>query len=175
MYCDYPLVHAEERLARAAVLDAARIQLSPQQAFAKFEASEAPDRVWIAMLDGRPAYRFGFQDAQVIVYADNGEMLDSVSREMGLRIAAAWTGRTWSLASVVRKANNLCSPDSFARTPPLRTQREPGRHFAAVLILAVAGRGHEAAKARLEPGAPIGAGGVAHIGDGAAGNVGRRR
>ena len=49
----------------------------------------------------------------------------------------------------------------------------PGRHFAAVLILAVAGGGHEATKARLEPGAPVGAGGVPHIGNGAAGNVGR--
>ena len=34
MYWDYPLVHAEERLARAAILDASRIQLSPEQAFA---------------------------------------------------------------------------------------------------------------------------------------------
>ena len=93
MYCDYPLVHAEERLARAAILDASRIQLSPQQALAKLETSEAPDRVWIAMLDARPVYRFGFGDAQVIVYADNGEMLDSVSRALGLRIAAAWTGQ----------------------------------------------------------------------------------
>jgi hypothetical protein len=93
MYCDYPLVHAEERLARAAILDASRIQLSPEQAFAKLEASEAPDRVWMATLDGRPVYRFGFGDAQVIVYADNGKMLDSVSREMGLSIAAAWTGQ----------------------------------------------------------------------------------
>jgi PepSY-associated transmembrane protein len=91
MYCDYPLVHAEERLTRAATLDASRIQLSPEQAFAKLEAVETPDRVWIAMLDARPVYRFGFGDAQAFVYADNGEMPDSVSREMGLRIAAAWT------------------------------------------------------------------------------------
>jgi hypothetical protein len=100
MYCDYPLVHAEERLARAAVLDGSRIQLSPEQAFAKLEASEAPDRVWITMLDARPVYRFGFGSDEVIVYADNGEMLDSVSREMGWRIAAAWTGRQQSDARV---------------------------------------------------------------------------
>jgi hypothetical protein len=100
MYCDYPLVHAEERLARAAILDASRIQLSPEQAFAKLEAVETPDRVWIAMLDARPVYRFGFGDAQVIVYADNGEVLDSVSREMGLRIAAAWTGQLAARAQI---------------------------------------------------------------------------
>jgi hypothetical protein len=80
MYCDYPLVHAEDRLARAAILDVSRIQLSPEQAFAKLEASEAPERVWIAMLDGRPVYRFGFGSDQVIVYADSGEVLGAVSR-----------------------------------------------------------------------------------------------
>lgn len=98
MYCDYPLVHAEERLARAAILDASRIQLSPEQAFAKLEASEAPDRVWITMLDGRPVYRFGFGSDQVIVYADSGELLGAVSRETGVRIAAAWTGQQQSSA-----------------------------------------------------------------------------
>ena len=98
MYCDYPLVHAEERLERAAILDASRIELSPEQAFAKLEASEAPDRVWITMIDARPAYRFGFRDAQVIMYADNGEVLDSVSRELGLKIATAWTGQSQSSA-----------------------------------------------------------------------------
>jgi len=56
------------------------------------------------MLDARPVYRFGFADAQVIVYADNGEMLDSVSREMGLRIAAAWTGQRQSDARVSEPA-----------------------------------------------------------------------
>src|SRR5579863_1431 len=100
MYCDYPLVHAEERLARAAILDASRIQLSPEQAFAKLETSETPDRVWLTMLDARPVYRFGFHGAQVIVYADNGEVLDSVTREMGWRIAEAWTGQPQSDAPV---------------------------------------------------------------------------
>jgi hypothetical protein len=104
MYCDYPLVHAEERLARAAILDASRIQLSPEQAFAKLGASEAPGRVWITTLDGHPAYRFGFGEAQVIVYADNGEVLDSVSREMGVRIAAAWTGQSPSSAQASQPA-----------------------------------------------------------------------
>src|SRR5579863_5241746 len=113
MYCDYPLVHAEERLARAATLDAARIQLSPEQAFAKLQAVETPERVWIAMLDARPVYRFGFGDAQAIVYADNGEALDSVSREMGLRIAAAWTGQALNSA----QASRSNAPDQWTVYP----------------------------------------------------------
>jgi len=98
MYCDYPLVHDEERLARAPILDASRIQLSPEQAFAKLEASETPDRVRITMLDARPVYRFGFGSDQAIVYADNGEVMGAVSRDSGLRIAAAWTGQAQSSA-----------------------------------------------------------------------------
>jgi hypothetical protein len=93
MYFEYPLIHPEDRLARAAELDASRILLSPEQAFARLDAVETPDHVRITMLDGRPTYRFGFGGSQVIVYADTGEPLGAVSREMGMRIAAAWTGQ----------------------------------------------------------------------------------
>ena len=113
MYCDFPLVRAEERLARAPAIDASRIQLSPQQAFAKIEPSDAPDRVRITMLDGRPAYRFGFRDAQVVEYADNGEVLGAVSRETGLRIAAAWARQSPAAA----QARQVDEPDQWTVYP----------------------------------------------------------
>ena len=113
MYWDYPLVHAEERLARAALLDASRIQLSPEQAFAKLEAVETPDRVWLTMLDARPVYRVGFGGSQVIAFADNGEVLGRVSREMGLRIAAAWTGQPAGAARI----DEPSAPDQWTVYP----------------------------------------------------------
>src|SRR5215469_340234 len=58
MYCDYPTVGAEDRLARAKPIDGARIRLSPPEAYARLNAIEAPTGCRLVMFDGRPAYRF---------------------------------------------------------------------------------------------------------------------
>jgi hypothetical protein len=90
MYCEYPVVRARDRLARAAPLDAARIRLSPEEAYRRLGAVEPPSEVRIAMFDGRPAYRFAFGSDSLLVYADDGQLQDDFPAPLTLRIAAAW-------------------------------------------------------------------------------------
>ena len=59
MYWDYPAVGAEERLLHAPPIDANRIKLTPAEAFAALGGERDPAGVQLAMLDGRPVYRFG--------------------------------------------------------------------------------------------------------------------
>jgi PepSY-associated TM region len=99
MYCEYPAVRARDRLARAEPLDAARIRLSPQQAYARLDAVEPPTEVRLAMFDGRPAYRFLFGRDSLLVYADNGQLQDDFPAPLTLRIAAAWTSQSPALAT----------------------------------------------------------------------------
>ena len=93
MYCEYPVVRARDRLARAEPLDAGRVHISPQQAYARLEAVEAPSEVRLAMFDGRPAYRFLFGRDSLLVYADNGQLQDDFPAALTLRIAAAFAGQ----------------------------------------------------------------------------------
>ena len=93
MYCEYPVVRARDRLARAQPLDSGRIRLSPQQAYARLEAVEPPTEVRLDMFDSRPAYRFLFGRDSLLVYADNGQLQDDFPASLTLRIAAAWVGQ----------------------------------------------------------------------------------
>lgn len=93
MYWYYPSVDAVKRLARAAPLDASRIQIPPEEAYARLELGGSPDRVRITMLDGRPVYRFHYDSEQLVAYADDGEVLTEIRPEQALRIASAWTGQ----------------------------------------------------------------------------------
>jgi hypothetical protein len=90
MYFPYPQIDAATRLERAEILDTSRIQLSPARAFAACGSAQPPSRVLLAMLDGRPAYRFFTSGQQTMVFADTGERLDSVSEDVSRRIAANW-------------------------------------------------------------------------------------
>src|SRR5438067_1284225 len=87
MYCDFPLVSAEQRLAKSPALDGSRIRLSPSEAYTKLDAQEAPAEVRVATVDGRPVYRFRFKTSQMGIFADNGDLLDTVPSEMARRIA----------------------------------------------------------------------------------------
>jgi hypothetical protein len=92
MYWQYPMVSQADRLNHAAVLDGSKIQLSPAEAYARLGADLPPPRqVHLEIFDQRPAYKFGQQADQSIVYADNGELQTKVPAEMTRRIAAAWT------------------------------------------------------------------------------------
>ncbi len=91
MYWQYPMVSQADRLNHAAVLDGSKIQLSPAEAYARLGADLPPPRqVHLEIFDQRPAYKFGQQADQSIVYADNGELQTKVPAEMTRRIAAAW-------------------------------------------------------------------------------------
>ena len=98
MYWYYPEVDAAGRLARSATLDASRIRISPEQAYARLELAQPPDRVRIVMLAGRPVYRFHYGPLQSIVYADDGQLLTTIPPDAAMRIASAWTGQPQSAA-----------------------------------------------------------------------------
>ena len=99
MYCPFPSVETADRLLRAAPLDPGRIHVSPGQALAAIHESSGPSRLRINVLDGRPVYRFEFGRRPVLVFADDGQRIDAIPREMALRTAAAWTGFPASAAS----------------------------------------------------------------------------
>ena len=60
MYARFPRVEAEDRLSRATRLDASKIQIGPVEALQVLHSSSAPSQVRLAVLDGRPVYRFAF-------------------------------------------------------------------------------------------------------------------
>ena len=119
MYCPYPSVGPADRLARAEPLDRAQIRLSPQEAWAALGPSEPPDEVRIAMLAGRPAYRFQWGQVQSVVYADSGELQPEFSR-LALRIAAAWAGQP---AATARFEGTLTEPDQWTVSGEFRALR----------------------------------------------------
>lgn len=97
MYWDYPSVSARDRLERSPALDASKVRLSPEQAYATVAEGPPPTPVLLNSFDGRPVYRFG---DGTIVYADTGEEQLDISPELMLRVAAAWTGQPAKAARV---------------------------------------------------------------------------
>src|ERR1041385_4386135 len=96
MYWSYPAVGPGERLEHSEPIDGSKIQFSPAEAWNKLSQDRAPGRVSLAMLDGRPVYRFG----RTIVYADDGSRQESYSDQQLLRAATTWTGRAAGEAKV---------------------------------------------------------------------------
>jgi hypothetical protein len=58
MYWDFPGVTQADRLDRSDAIDANKIKLSPEEAWAKLGREGSPAAVQLAMFDGRPVYRF---------------------------------------------------------------------------------------------------------------------
>jgi len=102
MYCDYPSVEASDRLAHAQPIDAARVQLSPEEAWASLRMNRPPDEVKLAMFDGRPAYWFRLGQPRAWVYADNGQTQTEFPDDINLRTAARWAGQPASAAGIER-------------------------------------------------------------------------
>lgn len=101
MYWDFPAVRPQDRLARAAPVNAALIHISPVQAAAALKLLRPADQVHLAMFNGRPVYQFrsGRKPAS-LVFADTGEVLTQFPPDLNLRTASAWTGQPPSLVSV---------------------------------------------------------------------------
>jgi hypothetical protein len=129
MYWDYPEIGDALRLAHSAPLDPAAIRISPAAAFAALNAGQAPDDVRLAMLDGRPAYRFRFGGDELIEYADNGQMQEEVTREQALRLASAWESQPAEAArfeGVIREPDQWTVSGEFANLRPLYKFSWPG-------------------------------------------------
>lgn len=128
MYWQYPQVSAADRLRRAPALDASRILLSPQQAYARLGAEGAPADTQLVTLDARPAYRFRFGLGDLsIVYADNGQMQEDFPPDLTLRVASAWTGQPASAAKEVdsTEEDQWTVSEEFAELRPLRKYSWP--------------------------------------------------
>ncbi len=119
MYWDFPSVSPEERFAKAASLTPSAIHISPETAFAGLR-QDAPDQALLAMLDGRPVYRFRSQGSETVVRADDGETLHGIPRDTALRIASAWTGQP---ASAARFEGTLHQPDQWTVSGEFDTLR----------------------------------------------------
>ena len=109
MYFDYPEVKESDRLERAQPLDARRVQLSPEEAWARLKTPGEPDELTLAMFDGRPAYWFRLGRSQKAVYADNGQVQHGFPLETNLRTAAAWSGQPAAKAT----ASSVTSVDQW--------------------------------------------------------------
>lgn len=127
LYCDYPMVKVQDRLARASVLNPAGVRLSPQEAYMQLQTSASPDRVRIDMFDGRPIYRFRFGPDESFVYADNGSVQDEFPPELTLRIASSWSGQSPAAARVEEKTreDQWTVSGEFAALRPLRKYSWP--------------------------------------------------
>src|SRR6185437_5631616 len=82
MYWPYPVVGDSDRIAHSAPLDPAGLAISPEKAFALADADRPPGAVRLSLLDGRPAYRFRFGGDQVVVFDDNGQVLENVPQAL---------------------------------------------------------------------------------------------
>jgi hypothetical protein len=128
MYWQYPQVSAGDRLSRAPALDASRIHLSPQQAYARLGLDSGPVEAQIVTFDGRPAYRFRFGlDDVSTVYADDGQIQEDFPPELTLRIASAWASQPPGDAK--EEDNNAedqwTVSEEFAELRPLRKYSWP--------------------------------------------------
>src|SRR5215471_11393764 len=109
MYWTFPGVSERDRLERAPALDAAKIKLSPEEAYAVLNGDVLPTQVRLTSFDGRPVYRFSGSESGgrgrgeggrrrgniggSAVYADDGTEQKRVDDTMIDRAAAAWAGQ----------------------------------------------------------------------------------
>jgi len=78
VYWGEPHITAQERLARMGPLDLSTARVNPGEA-ARRAGISTPSRLRVAMLEGRPVYRFQNGKQWIAVYADNGERVGSVT------------------------------------------------------------------------------------------------
>jgi len=95
-YWDFPEVTERDRLSRAEAIEASRVRVGPEQAYASLDLDDPPSDVRLLMFDGRPAYRFD----NTLVYADDGQSQREFPPELTRSIAGAWVAKSPGDASV---------------------------------------------------------------------------
>lgn len=85
MYHRMPSLLPEDRLRQMASLDLTKLAVPPSEA--AMHARFHPDRLRVAMLGGRPVYRFARGGAWSTVFADSGEPLEGIERAAAESIA----------------------------------------------------------------------------------------
>jgi hypothetical protein len=104
-YWDYPEVTERDVLAHAVVIDPSRIQIGPEEAYARLQQQGLPGSARLLMFAGRPAYRFD----HVLVYADDGQPQVGFPPELTRPIAGSWLQRP----SITAALTVLDGPDQF--------------------------------------------------------------
>jgi hypothetical protein len=100
MYWTFPEVEASDRLERSEALNASQVLVGPTEAWSQLNQPTEPDSVRLGTFNGRPAYRFRNGRQQSVVFADNGQVLSTVSPEVAAQVAAAWTRQPAATATV---------------------------------------------------------------------------
>lgn len=129
MYWDYPEVSDSDRLTRAQAIDASRIRISPQEAFARLGAAQPAGAVRLLMFDGRPVYRFGFGGDERLIHADDGTEITEFPPDLLLRVASSWTGRPARdarLEGVINTEDQWTVSGAFRALRPLWKYSWPG-------------------------------------------------
>ena len=85
VYWGEPHLTAEERLARMQSLDLSSARFSPAE-LADAHGISAPVRLRIAMLNGRPVYRFQSGRQWTTIFADTGEALGSMTPRQAIEL-----------------------------------------------------------------------------------------
>ncbi len=110
-----PRIGPQARLDHLPVLDVSRIRLSPSQAAERIGGEDAaPGAPVLAMVQGRPAYRFRDAD-NATVYADDGTVMAPVDQAAAARVAVAFLREP---AAGLAFDRSVDSPDQW--TPTLR-------------------------------------------------------
>jgi hypothetical protein len=104
-YWDFPQITDRDVLAHEAVIDASRIRVGPEGAYARLQQQDPPHSAVLTMYDGRPAYRFD----HVLVYADDGQPQVGFPPELTRRIASSWVEQPPITATLTV----LDGPDQF--------------------------------------------------------------
>lgn len=88
MYAGIPSLTPEERFERLSPVDLSTARLSPASAARRHVVS--PDGVRIAMLGGRPVYRFAERGRLTTVFADDGRRLWGLTADDAMTAVARW-------------------------------------------------------------------------------------
>ena len=107
MYARMPEVSPRERLDLAQPLSLAAVTLAPAAAAARHHLE--PQRATVAMLLGRPVYRFQDRGRPFVVFADSGERFEGFAPEKALAEARRLTHNTYS----IRYDTRLSEPDQW--------------------------------------------------------------
>ena len=108
MYARMPGLANEERLARAQPLDLSTAKISLQQA--RDEFGLPTERIQVAMMKGRPVYRFGGGRYQTIIFADTGEFFEGTPKEEALEVARRYAP---GFTGEIRYEKYLTEPDQW--------------------------------------------------------------
>jgi hypothetical protein len=108
MYARMPALAPAERLARLPPLDLSAVRVSPEQAASRLAGTPVNFRV--GMLSGRAVYRFLSGNTPTTIFADDGEILTSVTADQALAEAKRFAP---DQAATARYDRYLRNPDQW--------------------------------------------------------------